>query len=105
MARRSNVRTLSSLRILARRERFALVAQADGFLYNMMRAVAGTLLDVGRGKLSPAEVAAILAARDRRRAGPTAPPEGLYLVSVRYAERVFPGRDRGPRGVPGLFPD
>jgi tRNA pseudouridine38-40 synthase len=102
--RRSNVRTLSSLRIVARRERFALVAEADGFLYNMMRALAGTLLDVGRGKLTPGEVQAILAARDRRRAGPTAPPEGLYLLSVRYAEPVFPGRDRGPRGVPGLFP-
>lgn len=101
--RRSNVRTLAGLRLLARRERFALVAQADGFLYNMMRALAGTLLEVGRGKLAPADVERILAGRDRRRAGPTAPAEGLYLLSVLYDEPVFPGRDRGPRGVPGLF--
>jgi len=101
--RRSNVRTLRTLRFLARRERFAILAEADGFLYNMMRALAGTLLDVGRGKLSPRDVEGILASRDRRRAGPTAPPQGLYLVSVLYDEPVFRGRDRGPRGVPGLF--
>jgi tRNA pseudouridine38-40 synthase len=101
--RRSNVRCLRALRLLARRERLALVAQADGFLYNMMRALAGTLLDVGRGKLGVADVERILAGQDRRLAGPTAPPEGLYLLSVQYDEPVFPGRDRGPRGVPGAF--
>jgi tRNA pseudouridine38-40 synthase len=97
------VRHLRALHLLARRERFALVAQADGFLYNMVRALAGTLIDVGRGKLAPEDVRAILAARDRKQAGPTAPPEGLYLVSVQYAEPVFAGRDRGPSGAPGLF--
>lgn len=101
--RKCNMRHLRSLRLLARRERFAIVAQADGFLYNMVRALAGTLIDVGRGKLTARDVADILAARDRRRAGPTAPPQGLYLVSVQYAEPVFAGRDRGPRGVAGLF--
>jgi tRNA pseudouridine38-40 synthase len=101
--RKSNVRHLRSLRLVARRERFALVAQADGFLYNMVRALAGTLIDVGRGKLAPRDVAAILEGRDRRRSGPTAPPQGLYLVSVQYEEPVFVGRDRGPRGAPGLF--
>jgi tRNA pseudouridine38-40 synthase len=101
--RKSNVRHLRALHLLARRERFALVAQADGFLYNMVRALAGTLIDVGRGKLAPEDVRAILERRDRKQAGPTAPPEGLYLVSVQYAEPVFAGRDRGPRGAPGLF--
>lgn len=101
--RKSNVRTLSALHLLARRERFALVAQADGFLYNMMRALAGTLIAVGRGKLAPAEVGRILASGDRRQAGPTAPAEGLYLVRVLYREPVFRDPERGPRGSAGFF--
>lgn len=103
--RATNVRTLAHLRVVARRSRVAFVAQADGFLYNMVRALAGTLIDVGRGKLSVDDVRAALASRDRSRAGPTAPPQGLYLLSVRYGEVVFPGRDRGPAGVPGAFDD
>ena len=97
----STVRTLSHARLVARRRRVALVVQADGFLYPMVRALAGTLLEVGRGRMAPEDVAAILRSRDRRLAGPTAPAEGLYLVAVRYAEPVFAGPDRGPRGVPG----
>jgi tRNA pseudouridine38-40 synthase len=103
--RRSNVRRVRGLHLLRRRERFAFVIEADGFLYNMVRAVAGTLLDVGRGRRAPAEVAAMLASRDRRQAGPTAPACGLYLLRVRYPDPVFAGRDRGPRGVPGTFRD
>jgi tRNA pseudouridine38-40 synthase len=56
----------------------------DGFLYNMVRAIVGTLVDVGRGTRDASWVAAVLAARDRRRAGQTAPPHGLFLVSVDY---------------------
>lgn len=55
-----------------------------GFLRHMVRAVAGTLVDIGRGRWPPGEMAAILASRDRSRAGPTAPPQGLFLVSVDY---------------------
>ena len=97
------VRTVRDVRLCARREWFALVVEGDGFLYNMVRTIAGTLLDVGRGKLQVDDVPRILAARDRRAAAATAPPEGLYLLSVLYDEPVFRGRDRGPRGVPGLF--
>jgi tRNA pseudouridine38-40 synthase len=61
-----------------------LEVEADGFLYNMVRAIAGTLYNVGRGFWPPEEVASILTAEDRRRAGPTAPPQGLFLVSVEY---------------------
>ena len=101
--RRSTVRTIRSLHIVARRSWFAIVVEGDGFLYNMVRTIAGTLLDVGRGKLSPEDVSAILESRDRREAAATAPPEGLYLLSVLYDPPAFSGRDRGPRGVPGLF--
>lgn len=101
--RASTVRTVRALHVRARRTHFALIVEGDGFLYNMVRTIAGTLLDVGRGKLTPDDVSAILASRDRREAAATAPPEGLYLLSVLYAERPFRGADRGPRGVPGLF--
>lgn len=101
--RKSTVRTLQHLRIVARRSGFWLVVQGDGFLYNMVRAIAGTLLEVGRGKLAPEAVGEILRSKDRRQAGPTAPAEGLYLLSVLYREPIFTGRDRGPNGVPGLF--
>ena len=69
----------------------------------MVRTIAGTLIQVGKHRLTPADVRRILAARDRTSAGPTAPPEGLYLVAVRYAEALFSGRDRAGRGVPGVF--
>lgn len=59
---------------------------ADGFLYNMVRAIAGTLLDVGRGRWTTANVAQILHAQDRKLAGTTAPAAGLFLVQVDYPE-------------------
>jgi tRNA pseudouridine38-40 synthase len=101
--RKTSVRTVSHARIVARHRGFWFVVQGDGFLYNQVRAMTGTLLEVGRGKLQPGEVGEILRSRDRNRAGPTAPAEGLYLLSVQYAESIFRGRDRGGRGVPGLF--
>jgi tRNA pseudouridine38-40 synthase len=58
--------------------------EADGFLRYMVRTIVGTLAAVGRGKCSPHEVAEILAAKDRRRAGLTAPPQGLFLKDVKY---------------------
>jgi tRNA pseudouridine38-40 synthase len=65
--------------------------EGDGFLYNMVRAFAGTLLDVGLGRYGPARVDGILAACDRRAAGATAPAHALYLVRVLYAEHLFAG--------------
>jgi tRNA pseudouridine38-40 synthase len=58
--------------------------EADGFLYNMVRIIAGTLVEVGRGKMLAGEVKGILSARDRRQAGPTLPARGLCLVKVKY---------------------
>lgn len=59
---------------------------ADGFLYNMVRAIVGTLLEVGVGRWTPNDVQNILAGMDRSQAGPTAPACGLYLVQVDYPE-------------------
>lgn len=101
--RETNVRRLREIRLVARRDRFALVVQGNGFLYNMVRAISGTLLDVGRGRIEPDAVRDILDSRDRGRAGPTAPAAGLWLLRVRYAQPVFSGRVRGPRGAAGLF--
>lgn len=59
---------------------------ADGFLYHMVRIMVGTLLRVAQGKLQPEDMNGILAARDRKTAGPTAPPQGLYLRQVFYKD-------------------
>lgn len=101
--RSSTVRTLQHLRIVPRKRGFAIVARADGFLYNMVRNLAGTLLDVGRGKRGLADIERALATGERTAAGPTAPACGLYLLSVRYAEPVFRGPDAAGAGSPGLF--
>lgn len=60
--------------------------EADGFLYNMVRNIVGTLVEVGRGRLPAADVPHILAQQDRTSAGPTAPAHGLFLLAVRYDE-------------------
>ena len=59
-------------------------AAAPSFLYNQVRIIVGTLLTVGLGRMSPDDVAVVLAARDRTKAGPTAPPHGLYFLSCDY---------------------
>jgi tRNA U38,U39,U40 pseudouridine synthase TruA len=65
---------------------------ADGFLRHMVRNIVGTVVEVGQGRRAPADVAEVLAARDRTRAGPTAPAQGLFLVGVDYQA---PGDGRG----------
>ena len=102
--RHSTVRTVHGVRILAQRRGLGIVVQGNGFLYNMVRNIAGTLLDVGRGRLEPGAVRRALASGERTDAGPTAPAEGLYLLRVLYDEPVFRGRDAGPRGAAGAFP-
>ena len=87
--RKSNVRRVTALHVLRRRPGLIFVVQGNGFLYNMVRAIAGTLLEVGRGKLEADAMGEILASRDRAQAGPTAPPEGLYLWRVLYGEPCF----------------
>ncbi len=62
-----------------------ITVTGDGFLRHMVRIIAGTLIDIGSGRRAAADAADVLASRDRTRAGPTAPPHGLFLVSVDYA--------------------
>jgi tRNA pseudouridine38-40 synthase len=62
------------------------VVRGKSFLRYMVRKIVGTLLDVGRGRLRPEDIPQLFELRDRSRSGPTAPPQGLYLVSVEYAE-------------------
>jgi tRNA pseudouridine38-40 synthase len=82
--RLSSVRTISHLTVNRAGEQVWLDVEADGFLYNMVRSIAGTLINVGRGYWPEEKVAEILRAEDRREAGPTAPPQGLFLMRVTY---------------------
>lgn len=79
-------RTVTSCAVTRDGDLVRLTIAADGFLYNMVRIIAGTLQKVGEGKLDPADIPAILAARDRKRAGKTAPARGLFLQRVFYDE-------------------
>ena len=63
-----------------------IMVTGDGFLRHMVRIIVGTLVDVGSGRRTAGDVAGVLTSRDRERAGPTAPPQGLFLVSVDYAD-------------------
>ena len=63
---------------------YTLVVSGDGFLYNMVRIITGTLVDAGRGRIEPDELPRIIESRDRTLAGHTAPPQGLYLAEVYY---------------------
>ena len=71
--------------------------EADGFLYNMVGAITGTLYQVGRGHWPEAAVEEVLNAQDRTKAGPTAPPEGLFLMRVVYAGESEAGTELRPR--------
>ena len=85
-AGKSKVRTIDRSRLLWRPRTSMLVyeVKGKGFLRYMVRNIVGTLMEVGRGKLTPADIPRILAARDRTQAGPTAPAQGLCLVKVEY---------------------
>ena len=80
----SPVKTLDALEVTRAGEEVHIAARARSFLHNPVRIFAGTLKTVGEGKWTPGDVRAALEVRDRSAAGPTAPPDGLYLVDVRY---------------------
>jgi tRNA pseudouridine38-40 synthase len=82
--RTSSVRTILDLRVERSGSMVSIEVEADGFLYNMVRTIAGTLVLVGSGKRAERWVGEVLRAEDRVEAGPTAPPQGLFLIKVRY---------------------
>ena len=82
--RLSSVRTINHLTVNRAGDQIWIDVEADGFLYNMVRAIAGTLINVGRGFWPESKVEEILNAEDRKEAGPTAPACGLFLMRVTY---------------------
>lgn len=74
----------AGIRVSANDSEILFEVTGDGFLYNMVRIMAGTLIDVGLGKKKPDEIPEIIESRNRSRAGHTAPPQGLYLSEVFY---------------------
>jgi tRNA pseudouridine38-40 synthase len=78
------VRTITAVELASREELIEFEITGNGFLYNMVRIIAGTLIYVGQGKLEAGEVPDIIKSCDRKRAGKTAPAHGLYLVEVYY---------------------
>jgi tRNA pseudouridine38-40 synthase len=68
------------------RDEIAYVVRGRSFLRYMVRKIIGTLIEVGRGRIAPADIPQLFAARDRARSGPTVPPEGLYLVSLEFPD-------------------
>ena len=82
--RKSAVRTIKDIRVKRVGDIIYIDIEADGFLYNMVRNIVGTLIEVGRGKFAADRVKEILAKKDKRSCGPTAPARGLCLIKVRY---------------------
>ena len=80
----STIRTIYDLTVEKERDEIIIRVCGGGFLYNMVRIIAGALMEAGRGNMQPDQVKKILAAKDRRAAGPTAPACGLTLVEYKF---------------------
>jgi tRNA pseudouridine38-40 synthase len=88
--RESTVRTVFSCDVHWRRPKLVIGVEGNGFLWNMVRIMVGTLVEVGMGRHEPDTIGDMLAARDRKAAGPTAPPHGLYLQWIRMKPKPVP---------------
>lgn len=83
--KKTTVRTITKAIIKkAPENRIIIELSGDGFLYNMVRIICGTLVDVGLHKIEPSSIPSIIDSKDRTKAGKTLPPHGLYLVKVKY---------------------
>ena len=80
----STVRTVYEVSVTQSGEDIVISVSGNGFLYNMVRIIAGTLLEVGKGRIEPNEMPRILEAKNRQASGPTAPPHGLTLVKYEF---------------------
>ena len=83
---KSSVRTIYEAQIIEQGGRIIIELTGNGFLYNMVRIIAGTMVEVGMEKIKPEEILSIIEAGDRKRAGKTLPPQGLYLYNVEYEQ-------------------
>ena len=81
---KSSVRIIYKTKVEKQGDRIIIELTGNGFLYNMVRIIAGTLVEVGLGKIEPNEIPEIIEKGERTRAGKTLPPQGLYLVKVEY---------------------
>lgn len=81
---KNSTRTIKDIRVRKRAGFIYIDIEADGFLYNMVRTIVGTLIEVGRDRLKADRIKKILKSKKRSLAGPTAPPQGLCLVKIRY---------------------
>ena len=81
---KSSVRTIYKAEVIKNEDRIYIELTGNGFLYNMVRIISGTLLDVGIGKIKPEEIKEIIEAKERTRAGKTLPAHGLCLMEVSY---------------------
>lgn len=81
---KSSVRTIYTLDIVKSGDEIIIRISGNGFLYNMVRIIAGTLAEVGRGFRTPEDVRDLLTAKEREQAGATAPPQGLTLIRIEY---------------------
>ncbi|MGL4421524.1 MAG: tRNA pseudouridine(38-40) synthase TruA [Gemmataceae bacterium] len=95
--RLTSIRTIYELAVTRHGPTLWVDVEADGFLYNMVRAITGTLYQVGRGYWRPEQVLQILQAMDRKQAGPNAPPQGLFLLYVKYSDESL--SDNPPQGA------
>ncbi len=82
--KKSRVRNITDIKISKEADKIVLDFYGDGFLYNMVRIITGTLMEVGMGERGPSAIPAIIEAKDRQAAGATAPAKGLYLMEVFY---------------------
>ena len=80
----TTVRKIHNLQVEKEDSLIRIRVTGNGFLYNMVRIIAGTLMEVGKGRIRPEEITGILEARDRSKAGPTAPAKGLVLVQYDF---------------------
>jgi len=100
--RDNTIRTILACTVARRAGRIVIAVEGTGFLWQMVRIIVGTLIEIGLGRRAADEIPTILAAKDRQAAGPTAPPQGLFLQWIKTTEA---GRAVAPAPAPSLIED